>query len=61
MAIDNMKPKFDGIRDPLDNKKMNGRVHNGPIMPEIGGASSVRVAGAPFKNKLAVRKPGDTI
>lgn len=56
---DFLKPRSKGIRDPLSNAKMNGRVMNPPRMAELGGLTSPKKKGAITKNSLTIRKPGD--
>ena len=60
MATDFLKPKSSGIREPLSNQQMNGRVMNPPRFAQLGGLKSAKRAGAMSKNGLAIRRPGDT-
>jgi hypothetical protein len=53
-----VKPSGRGIRDPLTNNQMNGRIVNPPRFPVFGGFSS-RAKGF-FKNMFGIVKPGDT-
>lgn len=60
MPTDYLKPKSSGIREPLSNAQMNGRVMNPPRMAQLGGLSSPKKKGAMTKNSLSIRRPGDT-
>lgn len=61
MSTDYLKPASRGIRDPLSNSRMNGRVVNPPRMAALGGLKSVRRRGAMESNNLKIRRPGDTL
>ncbi len=41
-----------------DTAQTNGQFEHPGRMPQIGGAHGLHVAGAPRRNKLAVKKPG---
>ncbi len=58
---DYLKPKSSGIRQPLTNAQMNGRVFNPPRMAALGGLSSPKKKGAMTTNSLKIRRPGDTV
>lgn len=60
MPSDYLKPKSTGIREPLSNAQMNGRVMNPPRMAQLGGLTSAKKKGATTKNSLSIRRPGDT-
>lgn len=53
-----VKPSSRGLRDPLTNNQMNGRVVNPPRYPILGGLTNRTKAF--FKNALGIVKPGDT-
>lgn len=61
MSSDFLKPSSKGIRDPLTNSQMNGRVYNPPRMAALGGLKSPRKAGAMSQNSLKIKRPGDTV
>ena len=52
-------PKNAPIRNPLSDKKENGRVVNPPRMAHIGGMSTTS-KGSGFGNGLKIKKPGGT-
>lgn len=59
MSESPFKPRRAPMRTPTSNEKVNGRIHNPPRYPEIGGLTG---PGKAFKNNvMKVRKPGDTI
>jgi hypothetical protein len=58
---DYLKPKSTGIRQPLTNTQMNGRIFNPPRMAALGGLSSPKKKGAMMQNTLKIRRPGDTV
>lgn len=60
MSTDYLKPKSSGIREPLSNAQMNGRIFNPPRMAQLGGLKSPKKNGAMSKNSLSIRRPGDT-
>ncbi len=61
MSSDYLKPSSKGIREPLSNAKMNGRVMNPPRMAQLGGLTSAKRKGAMEVNSLKIKKPGDTL
>lgn len=63
MASNFLRPSEGGLRQPTDNKKMNGAIINPPRYAELGGltgASKVGpgVNGIPDSNDLRITKPG---
>jgi hypothetical protein len=53
-------PKSFAIRDPIDNKKMHGRVSNPPRLNQLGGLDKFKEPYGPFKNEMTLKKPGGT-
>ena len=58
---DYLKPSSKGIREPLSNAQMNGRVMNPPRMAALGGLKSPKKKGAMQQNSLKIKRPGDTV
>lgn len=59
MADQPFKPRRAPMRTPTSNEKVNGRIHNPPRYPEIGGFTG---PGKAFKNnQYKIRKPSDTL
>ena len=56
-----LEPSAKGVRQPLDNRQDNGPVVNPPRMNQFGGLDKVSEAYGPFKNKFAIKKPGQSV
>jgi hypothetical protein len=48
------------IRQPTDNSKVKGNIHNPPRLAELGGFDSLSVRGL-MRNEFSVRPPGSTM
>jgi len=61
MTTKYLEPSAKGVRQPLDNRQDNGPVVNPPRMNQFGGLDKVSEAYGPFKNKFAIKKPGQSV
>jgi hypothetical protein len=59
MAENLFKPSSRGIRDPLTNEQVNGRVVNPPRFPELGGFKNKSKGFK--KNSIGIVKPGPSV
>lgn len=48
------------IRQPTDNSKVKGNIHNPPRLPELGGMDSFTPRGM-VRNDFSVKAPGSTM
>jgi hypothetical protein len=58
MTTKYLEPSPKGMRQPLDDNRMNGPVVNIPRMAHLGGLDKIKETYGLYKNNMTIVKPG---